>query len=79
MRTLALRPLPLLGSACFAGQWQLWAGQEGRPGYADGNGANAKFNAPTGVCVLPNGWLAVADSQNACLRQVDREGERSPC
>lgn len=67
-------------SACtHAGEFQLLAGVEGEPGYRDGPGPEARFNCPTAACALPggSGALVVADSQNACIRLVDRGGNVS--
>jgi DNA-binding beta-propeller fold protein YncE len=42
----------------------------GEQGYADGPTAQAKFNAPCGVCLGPDGTVYVADSGNHCLRRI---------
>jgi hypothetical protein len=46
----------------------------GERGYADGNGASAQFNAPTGIAVDGNGNLYVADSGNHCIRKISSSG-----
>ena len=61
-----------------AGDTQLLAGTEGERGYRDGPGRQALFSSPTAACALPGaGGLVVADSQNACIRLVDQEGNVS--
>lgn len=70
------------GDCCFvcapapAGETELLAGAEGEPGYQDGPGPKARFHCPTAACALPGSGslLVVADSQNACIRLVDRNG-----
>ena len=42
--------------------------------YADGNGANASFNSPLGVCVDVNNNVYVADSANQRIRKVTYPG-----
>ena len=42
--------------------------------FADGTGATAKFNTPTGICVDSNGNLYVADSMNNRIRKVTPDG-----
>lgn len=42
----------------------------GSHGLADGSGATARFNAPTGVTVDRMGNLFVADHWNACIRKI---------
>jgi sugar lactone lactonase YvrE len=37
-------------------------------GFADGNGTAARFNAPVGIAVRPDGVIAVADSRNQRVR-----------
>jgi sugar lactone lactonase YvrE len=46
----------------------------GAPGYADGPGAFAHFNAPSGVAVDANGTVYVADSGNRRIRRVAPDG-----
>jgi len=46
----------------------------GTPGYADGIGTAASFNAPTGVAVLSNGNIVVADYNNYRIRIVTPTG-----
>ena len=52
----------------------LLAGNLGGPGYLDGTGANARFNAPQGVALDTGGNLYVADSGNNSLRKVSPGG-----
>ena len=40
------------------------------PGFADGNGAAARFRGPAGVAIVAPGRLVVADSRNAVVRLV---------
>lgn len=42
--------------------------------YADGVGAAAKFNAPTGIVIGNDGVIYVADTLNHAIRKVTREG-----
>lgn len=44
-------------------------------GFSDGNGANAKFDTPCGLAILPDGSLLVADTGNRRLRQVFADGK----
>ena len=46
----------------------------GEEGFADGQGADARFNRPHSVVVAANGDLIVSDSSNHCLRVVTPEG-----
>jgi hypothetical protein len=46
----------------------------GSPAFADGTGAAASFNYPTGVAVLSNGNLVVADKNNNRIRLVTYPG-----
>jgi sugar lactone lactonase YvrE len=39
-------------------------------GYAEGDGATARFNRPTAVAVMPDKSLAIADSENHRLRKL---------
>ncbi len=43
-------------------------------GYADGNGAAARFNTPMGIAVGPNDDVFVADARNHCIRRVTPNG-----
>ncbi len=47
------------------------------PGYADGIGAQAKFNKPSGLVIGRDGSLLVADRQNNRIRKVTTGGEVS--
>ena len=46
----------------------------GKAGFADGQGADARFNRPYSVMVAANGDLIVSDRLNHCLRVVTPEG-----
>ena len=46
----------------------------GVAGFGDGSGANAKFNAPTGVATDGNGTTYVADSRNNVVRKISPSG-----
>jgi sugar lactone lactonase YvrE len=50
------------------------AGVAGMPGYADGIGAAARFNVPTGVAVDSAGNVYVADTSNEMIRKVTPAG-----
>jgi sugar lactone lactonase YvrE len=50
------------------------AGVAGLTGRTDGKGGNARFNAPAGLAVSPDGNLFVADSGNHCIRKVTSDG-----
>jgi NHL repeat len=43
-------------------------------GYADGDGAHARFNHPSAVAVGPDGRIYVADAYNHCIRVVTPDG-----
>jgi hypothetical protein len=43
----------------------------------DGNGASARFNAPSGIVLMPNGNLYVADRGNNVIRKIVPEGSVS--
>lgn len=43
-------------------------------GFADGTGAQARFESPRGVALGPDGNLYVADTQNHRIRRVGRDG-----
>ena len=46
----------------------------GAPGDADGIGAAAAFNAPTGICLADSGDVFVGDSGNHKIRRIERYG-----
>lgn len=43
-------------------------------GYGDGAGTAAKFKAPKGICIAPDGVLYVADTDNNRIRKISAEG-----
>jgi sugar lactone lactonase YvrE len=43
-------------------------------GYADGAGASARFNSPSGVAVDPEGNLYVTDTNNSTIRKITPSG-----
>jgi sugar lactone lactonase YvrE len=46
------------------------AGQLGVSGFADGDAAAAKFNAPVGLKVAPDGTIVIADTGNNVIRRL---------
>ena len=46
----------------------------GTEGFADGTGAGARFNTPSGVAVDDTGVVYVADTGNHAIRRIDRGG-----
>ena len=50
------------------------AGSAGANGGADGAGANARFNNPTGIAVDSAGILYVVDQGNHCIRKITPDG-----
>jgi NHL repeat len=52
------------------GQLITVAGQLGVSGFADGDAATAKFNAPVGLKVAPDGSIVVADTGNNVIRRL---------
>jgi len=55
----------------FQGNVTTIAGVPGVYGIADGYANQALFNAPTGIALMPDGLLAVADTSNHLIRIVD--------
>ncbi len=55
------------------GGFQLLAG--GREGFADGMGAHAAFNTPSGIALDRHGNLYVADTGNHAIRKVTPQGQ----
>jgi sugar lactone lactonase YvrE len=49
----------------------------GAPGFADGPGASASFNSPTGVAVDASGVLLIADRWNQAIRAIAPDGSVS--
>jgi sugar lactone lactonase YvrE len=58
------------------GQVRTLAGQEA-PGFADGQGAVAAFDTPTGIALDRHGALLVADTGNDAVRKVAPDGRVS--
>jgi len=58
------------------GESSIFAGS-GEPGYRDGIGEEAQFNAPHDVAVDSKGNIFVADTFNHCIRKITPEGEVS--
>jgi len=56
-------------------QWEVFAGQPGQPGLADGRGCAARLSGPQGLAWAEDGSLLVADSRAGALRRVSPEGE----
>jgi hypothetical protein len=56
------------------GGLQDFAGRCGQSGSRDGAGLAALLSHPKGLCVSPQGYLAVVDAGNACLRSVSMTG-----
>jgi len=50
------------------------AGTSGQAGTADGTGATARFNQPSGLTVTSAGVLTVADTANAVIRRITTAG-----
>ena len=50
------------------------AGTAGSNTFADGTGLDARFNQPSGVAVLPDGNIVVADTNNHRIRIVTQAG-----
>jgi len=50
------------------------AGSAGARGFADGQGASARFNGPEGLAIDPPGNLYVTDTYNDLIRKITPEG-----
>jgi sugar lactone lactonase YvrE len=58
------------------GRVRTLAGQDA-PGFADGQGAAAAFDTPTGIALDRHGVLLVADSGNNAIRKIEKNGRVS--
>ena len=56
-----------------------WAGTCGKSGFNNGDGQQALFDYPRGLCQRPNGDIIVLDTENALLRSVNRTGGGFVC
>lgn len=54
---------------------EVWTLAGGTRGFADGRGAAARFDTPSGIAVHPTGDLIVADTANNAIRRVSPAGE----
>jgi len=54
--------------------WNLLAGKLGASGHADGTGASAQFNDPSGVAVDQNGNMDAARCFNGTIRKIPGVG-----
>lgn len=80
-RTLTTPPGPIPPAPRLQPAWvakvEAFAGAPGAPGYQDGPGATARFNGPTGLAVLEDGSVVVADTNNDRIRLVRADAERT--
>jgi sugar lactone lactonase YvrE len=60
-----------------SGAVSTFAGAAGQSGTADGNGANARLNSPSGIAIDAAGNLYVADTGNSTIRRVTATGDVS--
>lgn len=56
------------------GQVSTFAGAPGQAGSADGRGAAARFNDPSGLALDAEGNLLVADTMNCTIRRISPDG-----
>ncbi len=49
----------------------------GEAGFANGSGAEARFNHPSGIALSPDGFLYVSDTDNQRIRKLSLTGEVS--
>lgn len=56
------------------GKYELYAGAREDPGYEDGIRLNARFNNPSQICFDLDGIMYIADTNNSCIRSIDRDG-----
>lgn len=63
----------LIRKISSAGELSTYAGAIDS-GYADGNGINAKFNAPCGIAADKYGNIFISDSKNNLIRRISTDG-----
>jgi len=66
--------LEIVQKISAAGVVTLQAGSSGLAGSADGFGAAARFNQPSGLASSPDGVLGVSDTANATIRVIQANG-----
>jgi len=76
-RTLSGGEGPTPSKPAPVGRWassvRALAGTPGGPGFEDGPGSTARFLGPTGLALLPDGRLVVADTGNHRIRLIDTD------
>jgi DNA-binding beta-propeller fold protein YncE len=75
----ATGPFPSVATpnGIWAASVEAFAGVAGQPGHEDGPASKARFNGPTGLAVLPSGDVIVADTNNNCIRLIERDAQRT--
>ncbi|HEY3254309.1 MAG TPA: hypothetical protein VGJ91_10185, partial [Polyangiaceae bacterium] len=70
------RPIVTSYESSIAARSRVVAGS-GRPGHEDGKASNARFHAPSGIAVGPEGELYVCDTGNNQVRKISTDGQVS--
>lgn len=55
-------------------KFELYTGNEGQGSWRDGDRKDAEFNGPKDITFDSDGILYIADRNNHCVRQIDRDG-----
>lgn len=55
-------------------EYALFAGIKNEKGFSDGKRLDAQFDKPSQICFDLDGIMYIADSQNHCIRTINREG-----